>query len=116
MTLLQTQEKVAPFFVPEGRRILAGEESTGILAPKFFQPLKGERPEFQSGALPGRRFPSGLIPVVSPPANLRSASGAEECFLECYSCRFPEMNPGLSEIIRVSLGTWMRHSNLPTQE
>ena len=33
-----------------------------------------------------------------------------------YTCRFPEMKPGLSEIIWVSLGAWMRHSNLPTQK
>ena len=57
-------------------------EAMGIRA------LEGRRTEV-TGLSPFQGWKSfgGYLPVVSPPANIRSASGAKEHFLECYSNR-----------------------------
>jgi len=52
--------------------------------------LEGRRTE-ATGLSPFQGWESfgADVPVVSPPANIRSASGAEEYFLECHSYDLP---------------------------
>src|SRR5262245_3914341 len=71
-------------FVPEGRLILAGGETTGAGSNGESRP--GRAPDRSSGLTPfqGRKSFSANTPVVSPPANLHTASGAEENIIERY--------------------------------
>ena len=85
MTAYRFQEKVFPFFVPEGRRILAGGETTGTGCNENPRPGRALDRSFGLSPFQGWKSFGANLPVVSPPANILSASGAEEHFLECYS-------------------------------
>src|SRR5262245_52317816 len=72
-------------FVPEGRRRLAGGETTGTGCNGESRPGRAQDRSLGLTPLQGWKSFGANTPVVSPPANIRSASGAEEDFLKRYS-------------------------------
>src|SRR2546427_11759660 len=73
-------EKVFPFFVPEGHRILAGGETTGTGGNGNPRPERAPDRSFGPAPFQGWKSFGAYLPVVSPPANIRSASGAARTF------------------------------------
>jgi len=74
--------------VPEGHRILAGGETTGTGRNVESRPGRALDRSFGLSPFQGWKSLCADTPVVSPPANIRSASGAEEDFLERYRSIF----------------------------
>src|SRR5262245_20531835 len=69
--------------------------------------LEGRRTEATGlASFQGWKSFGANVPAVSPPANIRSASGAEEHFLECHSYLLPardaEPRPSRSKTTRIT--------------
>src|SRR5262249_49044857 len=79
------QEEAFLFFVPEGRRILAGGETTGTECNRTPRPGRAQDRSSSLSPFQGWKSFWRRDPVVAPPANILSASGAEEYFDEFHT-------------------------------
>lgn len=84
------------FFVPEAQRILAGGEATGDNTRKSSSP-RGAIDQGCSAAPPEPAPGANVVPVVSPPANLRCPSGTKSYFQDCVESNEYPHRPGFAE-------------------
>lgn len=74
----QESKRIAPFSAPEARRRLAGDAITGNHRAMNSRPEGTQDLNASPALLPERESYAATIPAVSPQANIRRASGAEE--------------------------------------
>jgi len=70
--------RIAPFSAPEARRRLAGDAITGNRREMISRPEGTQDLNACPALLPERESYAATVPAVSPQANFRRASGAEE--------------------------------------
>jgi hypothetical protein len=92
-------------FIPEGQRILAGDEITGM-DDRGFRALAWRgtsvdlvEPFLGSCASPGRIGWYRPSPVVSPPANVRCPSGTDPAAMQIVSGFYPLTPQGRIDLL-----------------